>query len=154
MVANVYRNLLLSLHIVGVAACLGANLVGFVLTPLLARHGAEVAAAWASSVSTLARTYYNSAGVVVGVTGVLLVQHTGYGWGSGFVAVGISALVVGAALGIAVFAPTGDRLAASLRGGDERTAARLKARTTRFLCVDTAVVLVTVLAMVARWKAR
>ena len=149
-----YRNLLLWVHIVGVAAWLGCNLALFVLSPWFARRGAEVAASFAEATTYLAQRYYNAAGVVVGVTGVLLVQHTGYGWGSGFVGLGIAALVGGAALGVVVFAPTGTRLGAAHRGGDDVAVRSLSRRTLLFLAVDTTVVLTTVLAMVARWQAK
>ena len=91
---------------------------------------------------------------MVGVTGVLLVVHTGYAWHSAFVIAGLAALVVGAALGVVVFAPSGRALATAHRDGDVEGARRLTARTASFLLVDTTVVMVTALAMVARWRAR
>ncbi|MCO5329020.1 MAG: hypothetical protein M9961_02935 [Ilumatobacteraceae bacterium] len=149
-----YRNVLLWLHIVGVAAWLGCNLALFVLSPWFARRGAAVAAAFAEATTYLATRYYNAAGGVVGVTGVLLVVHTGYAWHSAFVIAGLAALVVGAALGVVVFAPSGRALATAHRDGDVEGARRLTARTASFLLVDTTVVMVTALAMVARWRAR
>lgn len=149
-----YRNALLWAHIVGVAAWLGTNLATFVLEPWFHRRSAEVAAAFADATSFLARRFYNAAGVVVGVTGVLLVENAGYGWGSGFIVVGLVALVVGAGFGVVVFAPTGARLGAATRQGDTSTVSALRRRTIEFLSIDTAVVMLTVLAMVARWRAR
>jgi len=148
------RTVLLWIHIVAAAAWLGCNLALFALAPRFARRGGEVAAVFAESTAWLARRYYNLAGTLLGVTGVLLVLNADYKWSSGFVAVGILTLVVGGALGIAVFAPTGDALAEAHRADDARLVAALSARTTRFLALDTTLVVLTVLAMVQRWRAR
>lgn len=149
-----YRNVLLWLHITGVAAWLGSNLALFMLDRWFSTRSQEGAATFAEATSFLAERYYNVAGVLVGATGVALVLETGYGWGSGFVVVGITALVLGATFGIAVFAPTGKRLAAAIRSEDSGAVQALRRRTRIFLSLDTAIVLTTVLAMVARWRSR
>jgi len=148
-----YRTVLLTIHIASVAAWLGCNFTQLFLGPWFARRGGDAALAWFEASALLARRYYNAAGVLLGLTGVLLVREVGYDWSAGFIAVGITVIVIGAALGVLLFAPGGDRLAAAQREGD---AGRVKALATRYTfaaAVDTTLVLVAVLAMVHRWRA-
>lgn len=80
---------------------------------------------------------------------MLLVVHTGYDWTDGFVGLGILVVVVGGALGMGFFAPAGERLAESHRSGD-----RIDVR--RYLTmvgVDSALVVLAIVAMVDRWQA-
>lgn len=144
-----YRNALLTLHIMAVAGWLGCNLTQLFLTPWFARRTGEAATAWFEATSVLARRYYNVVGAVLTVTGVLLVLHTGYDWSSGFVGVGLAMVVFGGAMGALFFAPDGDRLAAASRGG----AAPSIRRYVLGVCLDTTLVSLTVLTMVARWRA-
>ncbi|HRW39063.1 MAG: hypothetical protein KDB04_06775 [Acidimicrobiales bacterium] len=144
-----YRNILLLVHIASAAAWLGANLTQLVLTPWFARRGGEVAGSWFEATGLLAKRYYNLAGLLLGLTGVLLVIELGYAWSSGFVAVGITVIAIGAVLGIGFFAPTGDRLAESARAGGPVDAQRYL----QVAALDTVLVLTAILAMVSRWKA-
>ena len=146
------RNLLLLVHIASVAAWLGANFVQFVLGPRFRRRGASEARAWSEAAQFLGRRYYNVAGVVVGVSGVFLVLDGHWGW-HGFVLVGIATVVVGATLGIAVFDPLLRQESAALERGDGETAARAQHNVMSVAFLDTALLLVTMLAMIARWKA-
>lgn len=144
-----YRNLLLVLHIASAAGWLGANLVQLVLTPQFARKGGEVAASWFDAASWLGKRYYNIVGIVLALTGILLVQETGYDWSAGFVAVGITVIVIGAVLGITFFAPEGERLAEASRGGGTIAWNRYLA----VALVDTSLVLLAIAAMVWKWHA-
>ncbi|MDO8389882.1 MAG: hypothetical protein Q7V57_05290 [Actinomycetota bacterium] len=148
-----YRTVLLSLHIASVAAWLGCNFTQLFLGPSFARRGGDAAMAWFEASARLARRYYNAAGTVLGVTGVLLVREVGYEWSAGFVAVGITVVVIGALLGVLVFAPGGDRLAVAQREGDTGRVKALATRYTFAAAVDTTLVLTAVLAMVHRWRA-
>lgn len=147
-----YRNLLLTVHLASMAAWLGCNFTQLFLTPSFARRGGDAAVAWFEAGARLARRYYNVAGVGLGVTGVLMVHHGGFSWSSGFIWVGVAALVIGAALGIAHFAPEGDRLAAAQASGDAETVQRSLRRYTAGAVLDTSIVLLTVLSMVAKWR--
>lgn len=145
-----YRNVLLSIHIASVAAWLGANLTQFFLAPWFTQRGGEVAAAWFEATTRMARRYYNAAGTVLAVSGVLLLLESSgaYRWSSGFVVVGLAVVTVGAALGIAFFAPDGERLAAAARDGRRVNLGRFLS----VLCLDTVLVSAAVLAMVAKWR--
>ena len=145
-----YRNLLLVVHIGCAGAWLGANLTQLVLTPWFVRRGGEVTAAWFEGTELLAKRYYNVAGILLALTGVLLVQEIGYGWGSGFIAVGVVVIAIGATLGIAFFGPEGGRLAGAAASG-ERPDAR---RYLTVAAVDTALVLLAIFTMVSGWRAR
>lgn len=144
-----YRNILLALHIASVAAWLGCNFTQLFLTRSFVARGGDAAVAWFEATSRLARRYYNVAGVVLGVTGVLLLRNAGYSWSAGFVVVGITVIAIGALLGIAFFAPDGSRLAATQFAGGKPNVTRYLA----MVAVDTTLVLTAVLAMVAKWRA-
>ena len=148
-----YRNILLWLHIAAAGGWLGANLVQLSVGRRLARAGGEIAAAWFDTATLLAQRYYNVVGTLLGVTGVLLVLHGGYAWTTPFVMLGLATLVVGALLGIVHFAPTGRRLAAAARAGEDAAASSTFRAYALGAVVDTTLVLVTMLAMVSRWGA-
>lgn len=144
------RNILLVVHIAAVAAWLGGNFSQFFLLPQMARAGSGTATAWFEATARMARRYYNAAGTLLAISGVLLLLHSdgGYHWSSGFVIVGIAVVVIGGLTGVAFFAPDADRLAATSRSG---AAVRIR-RFLLVLCVDTTLVLTAVLAMVAKWR--
>jgi hypothetical protein len=147
------RTLLLALHITGVAAWLGANFVQLALSPRFARGPAEVAAAWTRQTIWLGERYYNVAGAVIAITGVLLVLDGNWSWSSGFIWVGIAVIVTGGVLGGAFFGPLAKRRAAALESGDGTTAAGAQRRILSLAVVDTALILTAVLAMVDKWQA-
>jgi hypothetical protein len=148
-----YRNLLLALHIASVAAWLGANFVQIVLSPRFAKGPADVAAAWTRQTIWLGERYYNTAGAVLAVTGVLLVLDGDWSWSAGFVAVGITVIVIGGVMGGVFFGPLAKRRAAALESGDEAGAAQAQGRIIPLALFDTALVLTAVLAMVDKWQA-
>lgn len=145
-----YRNLLLLVHVTAAAAWLGANLTQLVLTPWFVRRGGDALVAWFEATGLLAKRYYNVAGIVLALSGVLLVLDAGYAWSSGFIAVGVTVIVIGAVLGIRFFGPEGERLGEAARTGAPVQAQRYLA----VAAVDTALVLVAVLAMVSGWRVR
>lgn len=147
------RTLLLALHISGVAAWLGANFVQLVLSPRFARGPADVAAAWTRQTIWLGERYYIASGVLIPVTGVLLVLDGDWSWGAGFVWVGISVVVIGAVMGGAVFGPLAKQRVTALEAGDEPAAASVQRRIMGFAVLDTVLILTAVLAMVHKWQA-
>jgi hypothetical protein len=147
-----YRNTLLVVHIVGVAAWLGANCTQLFLAPWFAKRSSSDHLAWIEASETLGRRYYNVAGGVIGVTGALLVVETGFDWSAGFVAVGISVIVIGALLGVFVFTKLANRQAELVRSGDQG-AKDIGSKITAFALFDTALVVTAVVAMVTKWQA-
>ena len=147
------RTILLSLHIAGAAAWLGANLLQLALTPRLGREPTPVAAVWTRQQIWLGERYYGPVGGLIAVTGVLLVLDGDWSWGAGFVWVGIVVVALGAALGVVAFAPVTRRRADALERGDLPEARRALSRINGLALLDTALVLVAILAMVDRWQA-
>ena len=147
------RTLVLALHITGVAAWLGANFVQLVLTPRFAKGPSDISVAWSRQTIWLGERYYPLAGALIGITGVILVLDNDWSWSSKFVWVGIAVIVIGGALGGAVFGPLAKRRIGALESGDESTAAAVQSRIIGFALLDTVLVLTAVLAMVHRWKA-
>lgn len=147
------RDTLLVLHLLGVAAWLGANCTQLFLAPWFAKREPAAHIAWVEASEHLGRRYYNVAGGLIGVTGAGLVLETGYDVSAGFVGVGIGVIVVGALLGIFVFTGLAERQAAALRAGDADAARPLGARIAGFALLDTALVLTAVATMVTKWQA-
>ena len=145
------RTSLLTLHLVGVASWLGANLVQLSLGRFYAAQGVEARLAWLRATTLLAQRYYNAAGGVIGVTGVLLVLDGGWSWGSGFIWIGVTVLVVGGVLGAVAFVPTGARQAEALRAGTVERLRALDRRAIGFAVLDTSLVVLAVVAMVHKW---
>lgn len=147
------RTWLLAIHIVGVAAWLGANLVQLLLSPRFARGPADAALAWTNQIIWLGERYYNVVGVGVLLTGVALVLDGDWSWGAGFVSVGITVVIVAALLGIFAFSPLAKRRAAALASGDTADADAAQRRIMQLAVLDTTLVLVAILAMTDRWQA-
>ena len=148
-VLTVYRHLLLACHIAAVAAWLGCNFTQFFLAPWFRRRGGDAAVAWFEASNRLARMYYNVAGTVLAVSGVLLVRESGFRWSAGFVGVGLAVVIIGGVVGVAFFAPDGARLASAQRAG---ASVNLR-RYLLVLSVDSTLVLTAVVAMVSKWRA-
>jgi hypothetical protein len=143
--------LLLALHIAGVAGWLGANYVQLVLVSRFDRDGTEAALAWTRQSNWLGVRYYNAVGALIATTGVLLVLTTPWSWDDRFVWVGLTVIVLGAAIGVSVFGPVGKRRQTALEEGDDQAAAATLRRIIGFSVLDTGLVLVAVLAMVSKW---
>lgn len=150
-----YRNLLLVLHIIAVSAWLGANFVQIVVAPRMARVGGSTHLAWLSTSRMLGQRYYNVAGVLLGVTGVLLVIETPYEFSAGFVAVGLSTIVVGALLGVFGFERWTKRQMLALESSppDEPVATRMAQRVLVGALFDSALVILAIVTMVVKWRA-
>jgi hypothetical protein len=147
------RTVLLVVHITGVGSWLGANAVQLLLSPRFARASTDVAAAWTRQIVWLAERYYVVVGAVIGITGVLLVLDGDWSWSSGFIWVGVTVLVIGAVLGVAVFGPLARARADALDSGDRDRADTAQRRIVPFGIVDTALVVVAIAAMVHKWQA-
>jgi hypothetical protein len=145
------RNLMLLAHIASVAAWLGANILQLVIGPRLRARGGEVAKQWAETGEFLGRRYYNVIGGLVAVTGIGLVFHGHWEW-KGFVLVGIAMVVIGGVTGVAGFAKQFKNEIAARTEGDEAGAKRAAHNITSLAYMDTFLLLVTMLAMIDRWK--
>ncbi len=148
------RNTLLVLHIVAVAAWLGSNVFQLLVGRRFAAEGGAAAASWMTSTVAMGRAIYTPAGILVLLTGVGLVLNSSvYGFGSGFVTVGFVVIIIAIILGVRVFGPAGELAAAEFAAGDDAHGREVFGRIARFGYVDTALVVVAIVAMVTRWSA-
>jgi hypothetical protein len=159
-----YRTLLLSAHLIAVAAWLGGDLVLLVLGRSPVGDDAGVVALWYDRLASLSRTYFNAAGITVAVTGVLLVLRSDYSWGASFISLGLFTVIAAAVLGMVVIGPTARRAAHAYRGGatsdpdarqsvDLTVPAQLSTRLSVIVGLDALLVVITLVAMVDRWGA-
>lgn len=147
------RTLLLTVHIIGVAAWLGANFVQLVLLPHFARRGTEAQLAWTEASMWLGKTYYNAAGALIGLSGVALVLHGDWGWGRGFIWVGIATLAIGGVVGSVVFAPLMGKLRAQIAESHDDRAAETRITIRKVALIDTGLIVLTMVAMISKWAA-
>lgn len=145
------RNFLLTVHIIGACIWLGSNAVLAFVGMRKNKPSIEVQAWWADTQGAMARVLYNLAGGLILVTGIALLLVNDWKFKSHFVSVGFLAIIVGGALGMAVFGPGSRKLAAALRAGDTAEAEKLNNKLAMFGALDTAVIVVTIVTMVARW---
>lgn len=146
-----FRDVLLVLHLVGVGTWLGANVIQAVLPPVAERSGSETLAWWYRTSSMLSGRLYMPAAILILLTGVLLVLQTdAYGFGTPFVTIGFAMVIVGAVLGMVVFAPGGREAASAIETSDRPGLQRAAGRLTRFGIMDTVLLLFTITAMVLR----
>ena len=145
------RTLLLALHIASVAGWLGANYVQILLAPRFGRAGRDSAVTWARQSNWLGERYYPVIGALVLITGVLLVVETGWDWSDGFVGLGIAIVILGGITGVVGFGRLGKQRLDALEAGDTDAADAVLGRIVRLGVVDTALILLTVLAMVDKW---
>lgn len=147
------RTVLLVLHLIGVAVWLGANGALAFVGARAASATAETRAWWADAQGAMARVLYNIAGILVLVTGVALVlrSDSGFELSDAFVSVGFLAVIVGAVLGMAVFGPGSRALSAAIRNGDDQGERSITGRLQAFGILDSLVVIVAIIAMVAKW---
>jgi hypothetical protein len=145
------RTVLLALHIASVSAWLGANFAQLALNPQMSKGSPEVAIGWSRAQMWLGQRYYGAVGGLIAITGVLLVLDGDWSWSSWFIWVGVTVIVIGAALGVAAFTPVMERRVAALESGDQAAAATAQSTVIKLALLDTALVLLAILAMVHKW---
>ena len=143
------------LHILGVAAWFGANLVRAYARGPLTGADDGTAAAWHRVTISMGRVIHTPAAIVVFVSGFGLVglSDGAFGMTDPFVLVGILVVVIGAVLAMTVIGPNGRRIAAAYEQADRDQAAALSRRSNLVGWVDTALVVVATLVMVTAWGA-
>lgn len=144
------RTVLLFLHISAAACWLGADVVLHVISPRLRRDPAA-SLPWARVEAFLHERYYAVVVLVLFASGVGLVQDGGWSWGSGFIWVGITAVVGGATLGGGGLGTLAKRRLAALEADDRAGADAVERPFVRLGLVVTLLPIVTILAMVGKW---
>ena len=146
------REFMLLLHIAGAGTWLGANVVQMIAPPLAAAHGPEVAAGWMRMGAGFARRLYMPVGILVLITGVVLVliSDGAYTFGSLFVTIGLAVVIIGGLLGGLVFGPGAEKAGAAIESGDQSTIAAVTGRLARFGALDTLLLLFAIMVMILR----
>ena len=147
--------ILLFVHILGVAAWFGANLVRAFARSPMSKVGDTTAASWHRATVSMGRVIHTPAAIAVFVTGFGLVglSDGAYEMTAPFVVVGIIVVVVGAVLAMSVLGPNGERIAAAYDAGDRDLAEAVARRSSLVGWVDTLLLAFTTLLMVLRWGA-
>ena len=120
---------------------------------MMGRHGPDATAGWYRVAGKLGTRLYMPASVLILITGILLVlQVDAYGFGTRFVTVGFAMIIIGAVLGIVVFEPGSEKVAAAIEAGDQGGIRQAVTRIAGFGAFDTLLLLLTIAAMVVRWS--
>jgi hypothetical protein len=145
------RDVLLFIHILAAATWLGANVTQVVVNPIMQKTGGATAAAWLRQTVRMGVVLYTPAAVVALITGFWLVlRDPAFEFEQFFVALGIVTVIVGGVLGARVFGPLGRRAADLHESGDDQGAAAVQSKLAMWGYVDTALVAVTIYAMVSK----
>ena len=144
---------LLFVHILGVAAWFGANLARAFGRGPMSRGDDATAATWHRATVSMGRVIHTPAAIVVFVSGFGLVglSEGAYGMTAPFVVVGIIVVVVGAVLAMSVLGPNGKRIASAYEQGDRPLAETMARRSSLVGWVDTVLLAFATLVMVLRW---
>jgi hypothetical protein len=147
------RDGLLIVHILGVATWFGTNMVQMFVTPRMSKTGNTMAAEWQRTVVAMGKVLYPVAAVAVLVTGfgLLGTSNSVFSFSDTFVIIGIVMVVIGAVLGMAFFGPQGEKAAVAYTSGDGAGGTAIARRTTGMGALDTALLVVTITAMVMKW---
>jgi hypothetical protein len=139
----------LALHIIAVGTWLGANVAQLIVGARIRRAPGEVRSWWTHVGELLGKALYPAAGVVVLVTGIIMViVGDQYSFASTFVSIGFAAVIVGAVLGGAVFGPRNRAAREAIASGDAEAESSARSTIINFAYLDTAIVVFTIFAMV------
>jgi hypothetical protein len=145
------REILLFIHILAAGTWLGANATQVLVTPVMSRIGGSTAAAWMRQTVRMGVVLYTPAAVVALLTGIFLViDGAEWEFEQFFVALGFVTVVVGGVLGARVFGPLGRQAADLHEGGNSHGAGAIQRKLAMWGLVDTALVVVTIYAMVEK----
>lgn len=145
------REILLFIHILAAGTWLGANATQVIVGPAMARIGGSPAAAWLRQTVRMGVVVYTPAAVVSLLTGIFLViEGAQWEFEQFFVVLGFITIVVGGVLGARIFGPLGRRAADLYDGGDAQGAAAIQRKLGMWGFIDTALIVVTIYAMVEK----
>jgi hypothetical protein len=148
-----FRTVVLAIHILSVACWFGANVVQLLLSPRYARGDVAEAVGWTRQTIWLGERFYTTNGAVLALSGITLVIDGPWGWSDPFVWVGIAVVAIGGVMGGAFFGPLAKQRLAALEAGDTAAADAAQARIIPLAYVDSALIVLAVLAMIDKWGA-
>lgn len=140
----------LVVHILAAATWLGSGVaVGF-LSPRLRRASDEAGSAFMRAYERMGQVVFNPAGILVLVSGVLLVVDGPWEFENLFVVIGILAVLIGAVFGARVFTPLSRQAQDAHAAQDVAKLDRIYGRLRTFGLIDTTVLVVAVVVMVIK----
>ena len=146
------RNVALWLHIIGASMWIGTNVAQMVIGPRLVKEGAGLA--WLKAVEKSSGPIYGVASGLILLTGIyLVVSNDSFSFGSAFVGIGITVLILGGALAGLVFNRKTRQAIGLFESGDSAQAVPVYKSIRSWAVLDTALLVFVVLAMVSKWGA-
>jgi len=148
------HGVMLFIHIVAAMAWLGAAIREEAARSALAKAPAVARAVEHRIAVDMGRWLFAPAAGIVLLSGIWLVAIDGdVGFGAAFVLIGVLTVIVGGALGSAVFGPKGRLAAARFDEGDVDGGAAVEASMRSLHLLQIGLLLVTVVAMIGEWGA-
>lgn len=146
------RTFALWLHILGGGTWLGANVMQAVVSRGLIGDDTTVAKRWMQAVHKASNPVYGIASVLILATGIYLVLgFDAYSFSDTFVGIGIAVLIIGGALAGLVFSRQTKAAIAAYESGNPAAAAPAHRSIAMWGTIDTLLIALAVLAMVAKW---
>ena len=149
----ILRTFALWLHILGGGTWLGGNVMQAAVSRGLISGDSNVAKRWMETVHKASGPVYGTASVVILATGIYMVLSSdgAYSFGDTFVGIGIAILIIGGALAGLVFNRQTKAALAAYDSGNAAAAAPAHRAIAMWGTIDTVLVALAVLAMVAKW---
>lgn len=145
------RNIALWLHIIGVAIWLGANVAQGYLGPRLGTDR-DAALPWFRAVESMSGPIYGGSGALVLLTGIyLVITNEAFGFGSTFVTIGFTVIIISGAMGPLVFGRKTRTIVGHLEADEGDQAQRVYRTLGPWGILDTLLIVVAIFAMVAQW---
>jgi Predicted integral membrane protein (DUF2269) len=147
------RTFALWLHILGGGTWLGGNVMQTAISRGLVGGDSNVAKRFMQTVEKASGPVYGTASVLILATGIYLVLSSdgAYSFGDTFVGFGIAVLVIGGVLAGLVFNRQTKAAIAAYESGNAAAAAPAHRSIAMWGTIDTVLVALAVLAMVAKW---
>lgn len=139
--------ILLWVHVLAAAVWIGAAVATLFLAPRMSKNNAS-GQAFADGWVEMGRKLFTPAAVLALATGIGLVIDGSHEFSDGFVSVGFLMVIVGAGLGMAIYAPRGRAISAAHAEGEETAGLYAKLRAINL--VELALLAFTVYAMVVK----
>lgn len=142
---------LLVIHILAAAVWFGGILVLSFASSTLGNADAAARRWFADAQLAVGRVAFSLAAVLTFITGLWLTLDQDISMGSTFVTIGFAVAIVGAALGMAVFAPACKQLAAAIDAGDKMAEEAASKKVMAVNALNAVLLLVAIVSMVGRW---
>lgn len=145
------RTTLLVIHILAAAVWFGGILVLSFASSTLGGADAPARRWFADAQLAVGRVAFSVAAVLTFVTGLWLTLDQNISMGSTFVTIGFAVAIVGAVLGMAVFAPACKQLGAAIDAGDRAAEEAASRKVMAVNALNAVLLVLAIVSMVGRW---